>query len=175
MSISPVEISNQVHAKGQRTFSAKKAIESFFQSTEKNVSKSCESENYKASTCSKGQILSNSPRFIIIQLKRFTSNYLRSRRTAALRKITEKSEPFTDLNIHTSLGPTNYEVIATIEHLGETLQSGHYVCYKKLQNQWVKCDDEIISVIKDNYCCITENAYIIMLKKTEVTLPISSV
>ena len=38
----------------------------------------------------------------------------------------------------------NYNLIGAIVHLGKTLQGGHYIAYIKSDNQWYRCDDEVI-------------------------------
>ena len=38
----------------------------------------------------------------------------------------------------------NYNLIGAIVHLGKTLKSGHYIAYIKSDNQWYRCNDEVI-------------------------------
>ena len=38
----------------------------------------------------------------------------------------------------------NYNLIGAIVHLGKTLKSGHYIAYVKSDNQWYRCNDEVI-------------------------------
>lgn len=43
-----------------------------------------------------------------------------------------------------STGSTLYELIGIIEHIGETLYSGHYVAYLKREDKWYSADDSRI-------------------------------
>ncbi|XP_076958435.1 ubiquitin C-terminal hydrolase 22-like [Bidens hawaiensis] len=43
---------------------------------------------------------------------------------------------------------TNFEVFAVITHLG-MLESGHYITYLRLNEQWYKCDDAWITEVDD--------------------------
>lgn len=43
---------------------------------------------------------------------------------------------------------TNFEVFAVITHSG-MLESGHYVTYLRLNEQWYKCDDAWITEVDD--------------------------
>ena len=84
---------------------------------------------------------------------------------AILRKITDESEPFSNVDIYTPQGLQKYEVIATIEHKGATLESGHYICYIKQNNDWYVCDDTHIGKITNDNDAPTKSAYMILLKK----------
>lgn len=43
-------------------------------------------------------------------------------------------------------GPTHYELIAAIEHLGE-YNAGHYIAYIRQKNQWYICNDEHVFAV----------------------------
>ncbi|KAG8381941.1 hypothetical protein BUALT_Bualt05G0025000 [Buddleja alternifolia] len=45
-------------------------------------------------------------------------------------------------------GSTEYEVFAVVTHSG-MLESGHYVTYLRLRNQWYKCDDAWITEVDE--------------------------
>lgn len=42
--------------------------------------------------------------------------------------------------------PKNYKLKAVIAHKGETIDSGHYVCYLKNNSKWFCMDDSIVSL-----------------------------
>ncbi|PWU14413.1 MAG: hypothetical protein C5B45_04415, partial [Chlamydiae bacterium] len=55
-----------------------------------------------------------------------------------------------------------YELSSFIVHLGNSLNSGHYIAYRKVQDQWVECNDSRVSYVdekqmlraaKDSYIC----------------------
>ncbi|VHO03181.1 ubiquitin carboxyl-terminal hydrolase family protein [Candidatus Rhabdochlamydia sp. T3358] len=43
-----------------------------------------------------------------------------------------------------------YDLEAFIVHLGETDKDGHYVAYRKVNNQWKKFDDHVVTDINEN-------------------------
>ncbi|KAK6912478.1 Zinc finger, UBP-type [Dillenia turbinata] len=45
--------------------------------------------------------------------------------------------------------PTEYEIFAVVTHSG-MLESGHYVTYVRLKNQWYKCDDAWITEVDEH-------------------------
>ena len=58
-----------------------------------------------------------------------------------------------------------YEVIATIEHIGDKLEHGHYISYVLINGNWYFCNDtQVISLAKENEAP-TRNIYILLLKK----------
>lgn len=68
------------------------------------------------------------------------------------------------MNINTSQGVTKYEVIATIEHTGDELTSGHYMSYILKNDTWYRCNDESVQPMSNSIDPI-ENVYILLLKK----------
>ena len=58
-----------------------------------------------------------------------------------------------------------YKVIATIEHTGKEIKTGHYMSYVLKNDTWYCCDDERVEKLPKNYEKHIENAYILVLKK----------
>ena len=143
------------------TFSATDAIKGYFQNPEQ-IDKHCECG---ASTCSKQITLQNRSNYIVIQFKRYSRK--RTRNSEISKKITAKSDFFSDLDIKTSEGVQKYKVIATIEHQGTELKSGHYISYILNNDTWYCCNDEAITILPTNSKAPTENIYILLLKKVE--------
>ena len=143
------------------TFSATDAITGYFQNPEQ-IDKHCECG---ASTCSKQITLQNRSNYIVIQFKRYSRK--RTRNSEISKKITAKSDFFSDLDIKTSEGVQKYKVIATIEHQGPELRSGHYISYILNNDTWYCCNDEAITILPTNSKAPTENIYILLLKKVE--------
>ncbi|KAG6559750.1 Ubiquitin carboxyl-terminal hydrolase [Candidatus Rhabdochlamydia oedothoracis] len=56
----------------------------------------------------------------------------------------------------------SYELSSFIVHLGDSLNNGHYMAYRKVQDQWMQCNDGSVSLVskkqaledaKDSYIC----------------------
>ena len=103
------------------------------------------------------------PKFILVQFKRFMVG--RTRNTT--KKIDAASNPFSFVQINTGQGPYRYEVVASIEHIGMQLQSGHYISYVNRDNIWYECNDERITPLGPESEAPTRKAYILLLKMKE--------
>ena len=125
MSVAPIEIPYNSILDYNDTFLGKDAIQSYYQSIEGEVEKNC--DDCEASTCTKTVTLVGVPNFIIIQFIRFRSELEFGQQIQS--KISNKSEPFSYVDIQTPHELTNYEVIATIEYQGQTMRGGHYISY----------------------------------------------
>ncbi|GAW79758.1 ubiquitin carboxyl-terminal hydrolase 13 [Plasmodium gonderi] len=60
-------------------------------------------------------------------------------------------------------GLANYELIASIVHIGNNANSGHYVCYIKDNSQWYVCNDNKIGLCETNKG--KDKAYIHLYKR----------
>ena len=168
--VSCVEISSKITVvENKKRFSAKEAIRDYFHSQEqidRNCTCGCETSTKKIR-------LLNSPNYIIILLKR---SLVINTRSAMTRKITAKSDFFSVVqltNLHVVNGSfinveTEYKVISSIEHVGNDLRSGHYKSYILRDNSWFVCNDDQIEVLPKNSKAPIENAYIFLLKKSNV-------
>ena len=68
------------------------------------------------------------------------------------------------VELPTPLGNVPYSVVATIEHIGDTIQSGHYVAYVKRGEHWLKCNDRTITVADEIQA--TSQSYVMILRST---------
>ena len=125
MTITSIEIPKKRNSDGTDKFCTKDAIQNYFQSTEHNILLNC--DHCPARTCSKKIRLVSPPNFIVIQFKRFNVTTLRTRRITM--KNNSQSKSFMNVNINTLSGAAKYEVIATLEHIGTSMNHGHYVSY----------------------------------------------
>ena len=166
--ISDIEISNIRTENGRERFSGKDAIIRYFQSPEE-YERSCDC-GYPKST--KELILRNSPDYIFVQFKRFftTGPITRSRKTE---KINAELDFFSDVQIN-SLNNIDgncqsvineYKIIATIEHIGNKMENGHYQSYIFKNDHWVCCNDEELKQLPINCTDPIRNAYILLLKR----------
>ena len=104
-----------------------------------------------------GTFLLVAPEFLAVQFKLFDNN---------LNKIQARSNHYSSVCIATDNGNSLYTVVATIQHIGETIRSGHYVAYIKKNDTWFRCDDERITVSRDHKA--VKNAYIVILQKIPI-------
>lgn len=50
-----------------------------------------------------------------------------------------------------TLSKTRYRLTAVISHIGSTINSGHYVCYVNIDNNWYRCDDGNVQHVNDSF------------------------
>ena len=92
-------------------------------------------------------------KYIFVMIKRFITHD--SPKLVTNIKISQKI----------SLDGVEYEPVASLEHLGDDMDSGHYITYTKVQDQiWLKLDDVTSSVTKLSE--VGKDAYIVMLQRT---------
>ena len=69
------------------------------------------------------------------------------------------------------LNGVQFETVASLEHIGNELGSGHFIAYTKVEDHiWLKHDDETSSVCKLSE--VGKDAYLVMLRQTGT--PVSS-
>ena len=84
-----------------------------------------------------------------------------------MHKIDNEAEPFSSVEIHTGQGICNYEVIASIQHIGTRMDQGHYIAYIKRDNNWLCCNDQIITPLGNTANEPTRHAYIVLLQHAD--------
>ena len=52
-----------------------------------------------------------------------------------------------------------------MDHLGSTLNSGHYICHIKLETKWITCNDSYITESYDHMCGRSRNNYYYLYSK----------
>ena len=165
-SIASIELTNLVKRtrQGNQRFSGKDAIKKYFESTEHGILLNC--DVCHATSCSKQFKLLGSSKFIIVQFLRFKvvdQRNLRNRRVL-ISKIVAESDPFSFVDISTSQGVQSFQVIATIEHIGNSKDSGHYISYIYKNGIWYKCDDTSVTALEKEDEAPTKKPYIMLLK-----------
>ena len=158
--IAPVAISNSIR---RNSIDAAGAIRNFFESTERGIERDCQNCHGKKST--KSTTLPTPPKFIVVQLLRFQTRKLRN--VTTVHKIDNEAEPFSSVEIHTGQGICNYEVIASIQHIGTRMDQGHYIAYIKRDNNWLCCNDQIITPLGNTANEPTRHAYIVLLQHAD--------
>ena len=156
-SLAPVDIPDQERT---RPFSAAECIQNHFTAVEGNIQRRC--TICHANTSTKSTTLPFAPPFLMIHLKRFTQRRNRTQ------KINTDAIPFSELDIQTEQGPSTYEVLGSINHIGATMSQGHYTAYIDHNQYWYLCnDDRILSIDsrENNPSQPTQSAYVILLKQ----------
>lgn len=92
----------------------------------------------------------NVPYYLIIHLKRYNN-------------LAEKNCSNIDIPKLLKINSEYYKIISTIDHIGESLDYGHYVANLKINENYIQIDDEEITLTKDI------NPYIIILEKYNCT------
>lgn len=68
-------------------------------------------------------------------------------------------------NPNISLPEFSGTLIGFIEHMGETVSSGHYTCYVKVASTWFHCNDNDVSIHNDTDMLNSDKAYILFYLK----------
>jgi ubiquitin C-terminal hydrolase len=78
------------------------------------------------------------------------------------KKIKENNEA------HQHISFDEYELCGVVNHIGETIQRGHYIAYcRGLTNsdEWYRFDDESVDLLKGQRCYVDHKAYILFYEK----------
>lgn len=132
----------------------------------------CNEKNF----CNKNVTLLNTPKYLLIQLKRFEFNT----KTYNMSKILEEvNYPlFIDMdkyclqdNINKNIDTKNiYTLSSIINHLGASLQSGHYTSFHKIKDQWFYADDTDINKVEEDFIFTNRNkkcSYVLIYEKQD--------
>lgn len=95
------------------------------------------------------------PKYLIIHFNRFIQNCNKINKNSTKIKF-----PIYDLNIKNNLFTAKYNLISTIKHHGNCIESGHYSSYifDKSLNKWFHLDDEELETVNE----ICEDPYILI-------------
>ena len=126
---------------------------------DKNNYYSCEvcKDKTNANIC---QIIQKLPKILIIQFKRF--NYINGN--------WKKNNNYIDFKINFNFSKmlnsknANYKLYSIINHLGGSIDSGHYINYSQINDKWYNFDDSNINEL-DESTIFSKNAYILFYKK----------
>ena len=78
------------------------------------------------------------PPFILIHLILFNNN---------LQKLDNITIPQKEIQLSSSHSQNTYELHCIIEHIGPTMEQGHYVCYFLKNDKWFRASDNDIQHI----------------------------
>jgi ubiquitin C-terminal hydrolase len=128
----------------------------------------------KKTNCCKTSVLLNTPKYLIVQLKRFVFHP----ETMQFEKLTTAIEYplFLDVdnyliknNINANLDEKNiFNLNTIINHLGSSFNGGHYTSFHKIQDKWFYADDESIGEVNKETIFTNrhkQNAYILIYEK----------
>ena len=88
--------------------------------------------------------MTRSPKFLIVQLQRFSGHNSPKIQTIVI------PEPSLILPNH-----DKYDLFATLDHVGPTSRSGHYVSNINTDGHWILCNDTRLSNVEES-CTRTE-------------------
>ena len=86
--------------------------------------------------CLRKLVIDGKPRFLMVNLNRAGPNNA---------KINTACIVAENLVINTTEGPTSFELISVIKHIGSHANAGHYVCYRKSRDVWFEINDASIT------------------------------
>lgn len=107
--------------------------------------------------CNKKITLLNTPKYLLVQLKRFEFNPKTFNMSKILKEVNyplflDMDKYCLEDNINKKLKTKNvYELNSIINHLGASLQSGHYTSFHKINNQWFYADDSDIQKVDEDF------------------------
>ena len=119
--------------RGNLKFSAKDSIQHYFNGSD-TIERHCSINGCQANEGTRRLRLIELPDFIVIHFKLFQT--INTGNNVVLQKINFMSEVFRSVEIRSQNDHANYKVVASIEHRGEELQSGHYVCHILKNDIW---------------------------------------
>lgn len=131
-------------------------------------------DNCKETNCNKKVTLLNTPEYLLIQLKRFdfdpkTFNMIKILKEVNYPLFIDMDKYCLQNNINKNIESKNIYVLSTIiNHLGNSLQSGHYTSFHKSDNQWFYADDTEIDKVDEDFLFTSRNkksSYILIYKK----------
>ena len=148
--------------RGNLKFSAKDSIQHYFNGSD-TIERHCSINGCQANEGTRRLRLIELPDFIVIHFKLFQT--INTGNNVVLQKINFMSEVFRSVEIRSQNDNANYKVVASIEHRGEELQSGHYVCHILKNDIWFTCNDNLITALKRGDQSPSQNAYLMLLSK----------
>ena len=92
-------------------------------------------------TISEKMTLKTLPQFLIIHLILFNNN---------LQKLENITIPPKEIQLRSSHSQNTYELHCIIEHIGPTMEQGHYVCYFLKNDKWFRASDNIVQHIGES-------------------------
>lgn len=133
-------------------------------------------DNCKEEECTKSVTLLNTPQYLLIQLKRFEFNPKTFNMAKLMKEVNYPL--FLDMNKYClqdnenkNIGTKNiYNLTNIINHLGNSLQSGHYTSFHKIQNQWFYADDSDIQRVDEDFLFTSRNkkcSYVLIYEKQD--------
>ena len=110
---------------------------------------------------------------IFVQFKKFFTRTGPKTRSATTEKINAELDFFSVVQINSENKIdgnwrsviNEYKIIATIEHIGNSKERGHYQAYILRNDQWICCNDEKLKQLPRNCTDPIKNAYILLLKR----------
>ena len=120
-------------------------------------------------TCTKQIELLNTPKYLIISLKRFEYSYVRNMWVKDNKKIDfpiflHFKDFLLKNNDNKKVKNDLYKLTSVINHIGGS-NNGHYYSFNYFKNNWMKCDDADVTEIKEENL-VTPAAYVLVYERT---------
>lgn len=152
----------------QKDFALSSLLEKYF--CDEEIGKGSETRRYlvngiytEMSPVKEELKLSKLPKDLFINLERFVPNLKDPEKFTKLTKPVEIPEKLDAKLLNVKDSPSgSYELSSFIVHEGGSPNGGHYIAYRKVQDQWMRCNDARISPLskeqaleaaKDSYIC----------------------
>ncbi|MGL5263040.1 MAG: ubiquitin carboxyl-terminal hydrolase [Candidatus Rhabdochlamydia sp.] len=105
------------------------------------------------------------PEHLFISLERFVPNWENPKKPTKFTNPIEIPEQLDAKLLKKDASNQKYELSSFIVHIGQTINGGHYIAYRKVKDQWVKCNDGDISYpSKEEMLTAAKNSYICFYK-----------
>jgi len=126
----------------------------------------------KKTQCSKQMVLLNTPKYLLVTLKRFNFSY----QTNRFAKNTKNVDFPIYLHFKKYLLQDNdnkkvnnsdlYKLKSVINHSGGA-NNGHYTSYNNFKKKWVECDDDDVKIMDEDKI-FTPAAYVLVYEKKDI-------
>lgn len=109
--------------------------------------------------------LSKLPENLLINLERFAPNCANPKKPTKFTNPIEIPEQLDAKLFKEDASDQKYELSSFIVHQGVSVNGGHYIAYRKVDHQWVECNDGCISYPgKEQMLSVAKNSYICFYK-----------
>ena len=101
-------------------------------------------------------VMTRSPKYLIVQLQRFTAH-----NSPKIQTVVVPEERLTLTNFK------KYDLLSSLDHLGNSCHSGHYVSNINTDGYWILCNDANLSNVDENSAKSKDNYLYVYKKFTE--------
>ncbi len=137
-----LSVPEEIPARG--TFSLSNLILSATQS-ENQFERPCPRDNCVSRRATETEEILTAPLFLVVSIKFFISGIQTNYRQT---KLTQTCDPVHEIDITTKNGKSHtYKLHCIIDHVGESIDHGHYKSYFQINDTWVMVSDEDHTIV----------------------------